>query len=75
VDHHRDPGVTAVKVSIDDDRCQGHNVCNLLAPDVFCLRDDDGHAYVAEADVPTELEAVVRRAAANCPELAISVAD
>jgi ferredoxin len=65
----------AVNISIDDARCQAHNVCNLLAPDVFFLRDEDGHAYVEGSDVPSHQEALVRRAAANCPEGAILITD
>ncbi|HWG73662.1 MAG TPA: ferredoxin [Acidimicrobiales bacterium] len=61
-----------MRVKVDDQCCQGHSLCNVEAPEVFKLRDDDGHAYVDEPAVPTGLEDKVRRAAANCPEQAIS---
>jgi ferredoxin len=64
-----------VKVRIDEQRCQGHTVCNMIAPEIFSLREEDGRAVVVQAEVPLEHERVVIRAAANCPERAIAVAD
>ena len=32
---------------VNADLCQGHTLCNFAAPDVFHLRDEDGHAFVA----------------------------
>jgi ferredoxin len=61
-----------VKVSVDEDRCQGHARCWAICPEVFDL-DDEGHAVVVQPDVPTELQAKAREAADNCPELAITV--
>jgi ferredoxin len=62
-----------MQVHIDPDVCQGHTLCSLAAPQVFRLREDDGHAYVESPDVPEELEELVRKAAATCPEGAISI--
>ena len=61
-----------MKVCINNDRCQGHARCVFFAPEVFEI-DDEGYATVREgfADVPTELQAKVKKAAANCPELSI----
>jgi ferredoxin len=61
-----------VKVAVDAGLCQGHARCWDICPEVFSL-DDEGHSYVVVADVPPELEAKVRQAAANCPERAITV--
>jgi ferredoxin len=47
----------------------------MLAPEVFLLDDEDGHAYVTSESVPEPLEDKVRRAALNCPEMAIEVID
>lgn len=63
-----------MKVAVDADRCQGHARCWDLCPEVFGL-DDEGHAVVAVADVPPELEDKARLAAKNCPERAISLTD
>ena len=61
-----------MRVSVDEDRCQGHARCWSICPEVFEL-DDEGHAVVVQAEVPVELEAKAREAADNCPELAIPV--
>jgi len=61
-----------VRVSVDEDRCQGHARCWAICPEVFDL-DDEGHAVVVQPDVPAELEARAREAADNCPERAITV--
>lgn len=62
-----------MKVYVDPDLCQGHTMCALAAPDVFLLREDDGHAYVAFPDVAPSQEEAVRRAVSTCPEGAIAV--
>lgn len=63
-----------MKVHVDPERCQGHLRCVFAVPEVFD-EDDQGHSVVREADVPAGREERVRRAADNCPELAIDVAD
>jgi ferredoxin len=62
-----------VKVRVDPDLCQGHAVCFMTSPDLFHLRDDDGHAYVDSEDVPPEMEDAAQLGADSCPERAISV--
>lgn len=62
-----------VRVRVNPDRCQGHNRCYALVPRVFDV-DDFGQArVVGDGVVPAELEERVRRAAANCPEFAITI--
>ncbi len=61
-----------MKVTVDDERCQGHARCWSISPEVFDL-DDEGHATVVLADVPPELEGSVRQAVRNCPERAIAI--
>ena len=64
-----------MRVTIDSDKCQGHNRCYALAPELFDV-DDYGSALVLnEGIVPAELEDKARLAIANCPEFAISEAD
>ena len=42
---------------VNAELCQGHTLCNFAAPDVFHLRDEDGHAFVAiEGDLSPEHE-------------------
>jgi ferredoxin len=64
-----------MRVYVDAAICQGHTLCQLAAPQVFLLGEDDGHAYVANEEVPSEYEEAVRKAAASCPEGAITVQD
>ncbi len=62
-----------MRIRLDTDRCQGHNRCYALAPELFDV-DDFGQALVVgDGTVPPELEHKARLAAANCPEYAISL--
>ncbi len=62
-----------MKVSIDEDRCEGHGRCYALAPEVF-VPDDIGNAQVVgDGTVAPGHEAKARLAAANCPEQAITI--
>jgi ferredoxin len=64
-----------VRVRVDEDKCQGHTLCAMSAPQVFSLRDEDGHSYVTSEDVAAEDERAVRIAVASCPEQAITITD
>ena len=62
-----------MKVRVDSEKCQGHNRCYALAPELFDV-DDYGQAVVlGDGDVPPELEEKARLAVANCPEFAITL--
>ena len=62
-----------MKIHVDPDRCQGHNRCYALAPQLFDV-DDYGYASATgSGDVPPELEKSARLAEANCPEHAITI--
>lgn len=64
-----------MRVTIDADRCQGHGRCYDLAPQIF-HDDEEGYGQVSgDGTVPAGLEALAKRAAANCPERAISVVE
>ena len=60
---------------VDDDLCQGHNLCMRDAPAVFLHREEDGHAVLASHEVPVADEAAVRRAVGSCPERAIRIVE
>jgi ferredoxin len=65
----------SVKVRVDPEKCQGHNRCYSLAPELFDV-DDYGYATAAgDGTVPPELEAQAKLAAANCPEFAVVIDD
>ena len=56
-----------MKVRVDAEKCQGHNRCYALAPELFDV-DDYGQAVViGDGTVPPELEEKARLAVANCP--------
>jgi ferredoxin len=58
---------------VDPEVCQGHTLCNFAAPDVFHLRDEDGHAYVVVDELTPEQLPLARQAELGCPERAITV--
>ncbi len=62
-------------VKVDVDKCQGHNRCFALAPELFDV-DELGNAHeVGDGMVPAELVDKARLAAANCPEFAIQITE
>jgi len=62
-----------MKVHVDADKCQGHNRCYALAPELFDV-DDYGNAHeIGDGTVPPGLEDKARLAVANCPEFAITI--
>jgi len=64
-----------MRVSIDSEKCQGHNRCYALAPELFDV-DDYGMAMViGDGTVPGGVEDKARLAVANCPEFAIAMSD
>jgi ferredoxin len=64
-----------MRVSVDAERCQGHTLCSMAAPEIFGLRNEDGHAYVLIEEVDGELLAAARRGASTCPEQAITITE
>ena len=64
-------GSKVLRVRVESERCQGHNRCCALAPELF-EADDLGNARVrGDGTVATALEAKARLALVNCPEHAI----
>ncbi len=45
----------------------------MIAPGLFVLNDDDGHASVVAEDVLPEHQGLAREAAQSCPEQAILI--
>jgi ferredoxin len=62
-----------VKVHVDPERCQGHTLCAMIAPDVFRLDEVDGHSCAIDGEVPADQEAKAAEAIRSCPEQAISI--
>ena len=64
-----------MRLEIDPLKCQGHNRCYALAPELFDV-DDYGQASVlGDGIVRADLGDKARLAVANCPECAISLDD
>ena len=62
-----------MKVWVDQDKCQGHTLCSMIAPDSFELDDVDGHSSPVNEIVPEDQQDAVREAAHSCPEQAIII--
>lgn len=64
-----------MKVVLDSQRCQGHNRCYALAPEIFDVDDYGMAVLLGDGVVPAGLEDKAMLAIANCPEFAITLAD
>jgi len=64
-----------LKVRVDRERCQGHNRCKALAPELFELDAMGMSKEKGDGRVPPALAAKARLAEANCPEHAITVTE
>ncbi len=62
-----------MKVSVNQDKCQGCGVCEADFPNVFTLGVDN-RATVLVDEIPVNLEDDVKQAIDNCPEQAIEAA-
>ena len=62
-----------MRVYVDENVCQGHTLCFLTAPEVFELRDEDGHSFVKVTEFTPEVMEAAKRAARTCPEQAIII--
>jgi ferredoxin len=64
-----------LRIHVDPDKCQGHARCKSLAPELFEL-DELGNAHeIGDGTVPAGLEEKAWLAQANCPEIAIVLAE
>jgi ferredoxin len=65
--------IRILRVRIDSERCQGHNRCCAIAPELF-EADELGNGRVkGDGSVPSALEAKARLAVKNCPEHAVRI--
>ena len=64
-----------MKVHVDPDRCQGHNRCYALAPELFSVDELGNASELSDGTVAPELEDKARLAVANCPEFAIELTE
>jgi ferredoxin len=62
-----------LRIRVDPDKCQGHNRCKAVAPELFVL-DEYGNAREAgDGTVPAGLEDKAYLAKSNCPEFAVEI--
>jgi ferredoxin len=67
--------VDLVRIVLESDKCQGHNRCYALAPELFDVDDYGQSVLLVDGDIPAELVDKARLAAANCPEFAIKIVE
>ena len=64
---------TQMRLRIDDSRCQGHNRCRAIIPQL-CGVDDLGQGVVFDHGiVRSEWQAAAELAVRNCPEFALTL--
>lgn len=63
-----------MRIEVDSDRCEGHGLCEVAAPEVFELDDDALVRLRIEGDIPVALQDAAARAAGVCPVAALTVA-
>jgi ferredoxin len=63
------------RVYVDPDKCQGHNRCYSVSPDLFDLDDLGMSSATGDGTVPAGLISQARLAVANCPEHAITLTE
>lgn len=62
-----------MRVHLDSEKCQGHNRCYALAPELFDVDDFGQAVLLMDGEIPADLEGKARLAASNCPEYAIKI--
>jgi ferredoxin len=66
-------GGKIVRVRVDPEKCQGHNRCKALAPDLFELDAFGNSKEVGDGVVAEEQLEYAHLARANCPEMAVEI--
>ena len=61
-----------MKVVVDRERCAGHGMCEVTAPEVYQV-DDEGQVEILHDPLPPELELPAKDGASVCPVKALSL--
>jgi ferredoxin len=64
-----------ITVAADLDLCQGHQMCQLEAPDVFGFDEGADRVVVLDPHPPEEQRPRVERAVKYCPAMALTLED
>lgn len=67
--------VIDMRVHVDQEKCQGHNRCVALAPDLFEVDEYGTASTKNDGVVPPDRQEAAQLAVDNCPEYAITVTD
>ena len=67
------PEAKKLRVRVDRDKCQGHNRCKALAPELFDLDEYGNAREKGDGTVPPGLEDKAYLAKSNCPEFAVEI--
>ena len=64
-----------MRIRVDSEKCQGHNRCYALAPELFDVDDYGTATALDDGVVPAGMEDKAQLAIDNCPEFAIAIVD
>ena len=64
-----------MRIRVDPEKCQGHNRCKAVAPELFVLARFGNASAAGDCHVPSEFEEKARLALANCPEMAVEIVE
>lgn len=65
-----------MRVVADLEKCQGHGLCRMSAPDVYDVTVDEGQVIVKfDGEIPEELEDGAALGVDSCPEIALSIVE
>ncbi|HLL26825.1 MAG TPA: ferredoxin [Xanthobacteraceae bacterium] len=67
------PAAKRLRVHVNPEKCQGHNRCKALSPELFELDEYGNAKEIGDGVVPAGLEEKAWLAQANCPEFAIEI--
>ena len=62
-----------IRIKVDQEKCQGHNRCKALAPELFELDGFGNAKEKGDGRVPEALIDKAYLAKSNCPEFAIEI--
>jgi ferredoxin len=65
----------SMRIHVDAEKCQGHNRCYALAPELFDVDDYGNAVVIGDGSVSPDLVERAKLAVANCPEFAISITE
>lgn len=64
-----------MRVHVDQEKCQGHNRCVVVAPELFQADDLGTASAKGDGSVPPDQEKNAHLAVDNCPEYAVVITE